>query len=246
MKYRTLKIFKILAVTVFMAGVVAAGLAYTVKRAQGEHPAVGFYMASTQVFTPAGSGQPSLHATIERYQKADGSFKLVTTYYKPDGTVRRVDTCFGQAGRGVFQVDEKKRSLNFLSPMRDGAHVLTEAMMRQDPHVVRDETVLGYKTIVVRLPDSDGSGAYTELYGAPALQGQIIKSVDVSESGVTVIEPTKIVRGEPDAAVFEATPAYPVNYDLFEEKIKSVEEAGHSKAAEEMRRQLQRLKSGGQ
>jgi hypothetical protein len=244
MKFRALKIFKILAVAVFMAGVVAAGLAYTVKRAQGEHPSVGFYMASTQVFTPAG-GQPSLHATIERHQKSDGSFKSVTTYYKPDGTVRRVDTGFGQTGRGVFQVDEKKRSLNFISPMRDSAHVLTEAMMRQDPHVVRDETVSGYKTIVVRLPDSDGSGGYTELYGAPALQGEIIKSVSVSESGVTVIEPTKIVTGEPDAAVFAAVPAYPVNYDQFEEKIKSLEEAGNLKAAEEMRRRLQQLKSGG-
>ncbi len=244
MKDRALKIFRILAVAVFMAGLVGAGSAYTVKRAQGEHPAVGFYMASTQVFTPSG-GQPSLHATIERYQKADGSFKSVTTYYKPDGTVTRVDTGFGQVGRGVFQVDEKKQSLNFLSPMRDSAHVRTEAMMRQDPHVVRDETVAGYKTIVVRLPDSDGSGGYTELYEAPALQGVDIKMVFVSESGVTVIEPTKIVRGEPDAAVFEATPAYPVNYDLFEEKIKSAEEKGNSKAAEEMRRLLQRLKNGG-
>lgn len=245
MKYRALKIFKILAVAVFMAGVVAAGLAYTVKRAQGEHPSVGFHMVSTQVFTPVGGGQPSLHATIERYQKADGSFKLVTTYNKPDGTVKRVDTGFGQTGRGVFQVDEKNRSLNFISPMRGAAPVLTEAMMRQDPNAVGDKTVSGYKTIVVRIPDSDGSG-YTELYQAPALQGTVIKSVFVSEAGVTVIEPTKIVTGEPDAAVFEATPAYPVNYDQFEKKIKSLEEAGNLRPAEEMRRLLQQLKSAGQ
>ena len=197
-------------------------------------------MTSRQVHTPA-DGAPVLVADIERYQKSDGSWRLTTTYYNPDGTIRKVDTSFGQLGRGVFQVNEKAMRLNFISPMSPQTNIVSASDMRKDPNFVREDSVLGYETFVSRQSEEDG--AYAEVYRAPALQGMAIKIIFSSGAGTTVIEPTRIALGEPSETVFTAVPDYQVNYGDFENKIQAIEESGKHETAKQMRQELQKVKS---
>jgi hypothetical protein len=211
------KILRIVSILVFALGLITVAMAYGIRYSKKPHTAIGFKMNSTQTFTPAG-GNPRLSATIERFQKADGGYKLTNTYYNPDGSVQRTSSSFAQTGRGVFRVDENSKTLNYLSPKSERP-AITEDSLRKNPQFIREEDVLGYKTFVARIPDDDGSAGYTELYQAIALQGLIIKMVAVSDVGTTVIEPIKIEVGEPDARIFENVPNYPVNYTEYEQKI---------------------------
>jgi len=237
MRNKLFKRMRLISVTIFVMGAMTASLAYAINYTRRPN---GFTMTSRQVHTPA-NGAPVLVADIERYQKSDGSWRLTTTYYNPDGTIRKVDNGFGQLGRGVFQVNEKAMRLNFISPMSAQAHVVSASDMRKDPNFVREESVLGYETFVSRQPEEDG--AYTEVYRAPALQGMPIKIIFNSGAGTTVIEPTRILLGEPSESVFTAMPDYQVNYVDFETKIQAFEESGKHETAEQMRQELQRIKS---
>ena len=231
------KRMRLISVTIFVMGAMTASLAYAINYTRRPN---GFTMISRQVHTPA-DGAPVLVADIERYQKSDGSWRLTTTYYNPDGTIRKVDTGFGQLGRGVFQVNEKATRLNFISPMSPQAHVVSASDMRQDPNFVREDSVLGYETIVARQSEEDG--AYAEVYRAPALQGMPIKIVFSSGAGTMVIEPTSIALGEPSETVFTEMPDYQVNYVNFENKIQAMEESGKHETAKQMRQELQKTKS---
>jgi hypothetical protein len=228
---------RLISVTIFVMGAMTASLAYAINYTRRPN---GFTMTSRQVHQPA-DGSPVLVAEIERYQKSDGSWRLTTTYYNADGTIRKVDNGFGQLGRGVFQVNEKAMRLNFISPMSPQAHVVSASDMRKDPNFVREESVLGYETFVSRQPGEDG--AYAEVYRAPALQGMPIKIIFSSEAGTTVIEPIRIALGEPSEAVFTAMPDYQVNYEHFENKIQGIEESGQYETAKQMRQELQNIKS---
>ena len=231
------KRMRLISVTIFVMGTITASLAYAIDYTRRPN---GFAITSRQVHTPV-DGAPVLVADIERYQKSDGSWRLTTTYYNPDGTIRKVDNGFGQLGRGVFQVNEKATHLNFISPMSPRAHVVSASDLRKDPNFVREDSVLGYKTFVSRQEEEDG--AYTEVYRAPALQGMPIKIVFSSEAGTTVIEPINIALGEPSNTVFTAMPDYQVNYEVFENKIQAVEESGKQETAKQMRQELQNIKS---
>jgi len=240
---------KIISLSVFLLGAATVGIAYSLAYARKPKPLPGFTMFSKQTLTLAESGETQLRGNIERYQKSDGSWALVNTYYLPDGTIYNRDKGFGQLGRGVFRVNEKSKLLSFLSPMSSKPNELSEddviAGLRKDPHFVREEDVMGYKTYVLRYPDAADPG-YVENYLAPALHGLVIKSVSVMSIGVEVIEPVRIIPGEPSESVFGGMPDYPVNYEHFEKKIEATEKAGKREVAEEMRRQLQQRRSGKQ
>lgn len=231
------KRMRLISVTIFVMGAMTASLAYAINYTRRPY---GFTMTSRQVHTPA-DGAPVLVADIERYQKSDGSWRLTTTYYNPDGTIRKVDNGFGQLGRGVFQVNEKARLLNLISPMSPQARIVSASDLRKDPNFVREDFVLGYETFVSRQPGEDG--AYAEVYRAPALQGMPIKMIFSSEEGTTVIEPTQIALGEPSEIVFTAMPDYQVNYEGFENKIRAIEESGKHETAKQMRQELQKIKA---
>ena len=231
------KRMRLISVTIFVMGAITASLAYAIDYTRRPN---GFTMISRQVHTPT-DGAPVLLADKERYQKSDGSWRLITTYYNPDGTIRKVDNSFGQLGRGVFQVNEKARLLNLISPVSPQAHVVSASDMRKDPNFIREDFVLGYKTFVSRQPGEDG--AYAEAHRAPALQGMPIKIIFSSEAGTTVIEPTKIVLGEPSETVFTAMPDYQVNYLDFENKIQAMEESGKHETAKQLRQELEKIKS---
>lgn len=229
------------SVVLFVLGIVTAILAYSVNHARKPKPPIALTMISKQTITPP--GEPSQQGfTKIRYQRSDGSWKQVTTYTSADGKTKRKELVFGLNGRGVFQVDEQHRVLQFLSAMTAGSPYVSSDL-RRDERYVKDDSVLGYETRVLRFKADDGS-SYTENYYAPGLQDLPIKTVTVSENGVSITEAVQIRLGEPSEDEFRSLPDWPIRFERFEEKIESLKEAGNEDAAEQMRQQLnqERLK----
>jgi hypothetical protein len=233
--------FRKLSLVVFILGLATAGFAYYVT--SSPKPATtGFTLYSRISFTRVGSSESRTTGSRVRYQKSDGSFKQITTYLNADGTAKKPNFLFGLLGRGVFEVSGDDKAMSFLSPMRAQIPPVSEAELRNthSHDILRDETLLGYKTIVVRILGD--SSSYTELYHALDLQGLQIKTVEVSDAGTMVIEPTKIQLGEPAEGDL-SMPSLPISYDLFEDKIKTLEERGQSETAERLRQQLRKAKN---
>lgn len=220
-------------------GVVALILAYQ-SRATSQEGRQGFTLYSTMT-TIMQDGSQTITGNRIRYQRADGSFKQVTTYLAPDGTVTKTDILYGSPNRGVFLVEEKAKKIQFLSSLSEKSIALSEKDLHASHrNLVREETLMGYRVLVAR--DGDDS-TYTELYHAPSLMGFQIKTVSVGPDSTLKIEPTKIVPGNPAAREIANVPRYPMAYDLFEEKIKSVEERGSADAAQQMRETLRAAKN---
>lgn len=243
MSNRLIKAVKLLTVAVFLLGVVTASIGYAVRHARTK-TLTGFTVTSNQTFTSA-DGKRSLDAVSVRYVKSDTTWKEITTYYKSDGTVYAVNKRYSLNERGVLEIDEKNQKLVFVGPRGHSAHVFSEAEARKDSDFVREDSVLGYRTFVTRVPDSEGSSDYSEFYRAPDLNGAYLKTVFASSKGYsTVIEATKVELGEPAAREFADIPNYPVSYDFYERKIQITESRGNHDLAEQMRQLLQRQKQG--
>jgi hypothetical protein len=251
MQYLLSRKMHIISTTVFLIGLASFGLAYySASFAKRPKSVQGFTMISRQSFTPNNGEKTILTGTHVRYQKQDGSWKLVNTYFKSDGTVRNTDSGFGAPDIGVFRVDEGKKQLDFLSSMevapQESELLMThEQALRSDPRFIKEDEVMGYKTLVLRLPGQDES-EFTDIYYAPVFRGIALKRVIVSKIGVETIEPLSIEVGEPDTAVFSSAPDYPVNYDKFNKKIETMEKMGNMEAAEGLRKQLNQQKSRSQ
>lgn len=222
----------------FILGMATAGYAYYLTR-DPKPKTTGFTLYSTMSFTPDGSTQAQITGSRVRYQRADGSFKQVVTYFNPDGSVKKTSTLFGELGRGVYELSGDEKALVFVSPMRAEISQQSEADLRKlhDHQTLREEFLLGHKTLVARILDGGDTASYTELYHAVELQGFQIKTVLVSKVGTTTIDPVKIEIGEPDKRSI-GMPKLPVDYDRFELKIKAMEESGQGETAETLRQQL--------
>lgn len=218
--------------------IVALKLPLSNSQANVAAPRIGFVIASTRTFTPK-DGKPLVEATIERFQRSDGSFKEVTTHLQSDGATRGVTTMYGQSGVGTFLLDEKQGQLSFIAPVEDATPEDAGAALRGNPKMMREDYVMGYRTIVLREPGGDNA-SYTEKYHAADLQGVVIKSVDVSDSGAEVTEPTKIEVTDPAPQLFMELFALPVSFKYYEDKIRTLEKHGHKEAAQAMREKLQR------
>jgi hypothetical protein len=226
------------AVVVLILGVVSTGTGLVVgpsRQAQDQMVVpVPYTMVSNQIFFKKTGEKGVLQATKTRYVRGDGSFKVVTTSYKPDGSVLGSGTGFGITGRGVFGVDDKSQKLLFISGKDRGAHPLNEEQFRNDPFS-REDVVLGYKVRVLRLPDTSDNKTYSELYFAPDLANAIVKIVNAGADGSSqVIEAVKIDVGEPSASEFNL-PNYPVDYGPYERRIAEEKAQGHPDLANEMR-----------
>ena len=220
-------------------GVVALILAYQ-SRATSQGGRQGFTLYSTMTTIMQG-GTPAITGTRIRYQRADGSFKQVTTYLAPDGKTSRTDILYGSPHRGVFLVDEGDKRIEFISSLSEKSIALSEEDLHgSHRNIVGEETLMGYKVLVAR--DGDDTN-YTELYHAPSLMGFQIKTVSVGPDSTLKIEPTKIVLGNPAASEIANVPHYPMSYILFEEKIQTMEERGSADAARQMRETLRAAKS---
>lgn len=229
--------FKTLSISIFLLGAVTAGYAYSMKLAQQRRAAVAFTMTSKQTATLV-DGTAAGGITEVRYQRSDGSWKLVRTYFGPDGKMLKEDIGFGQTGRGVFHVGKENKALQFLSQMEAQPINKVAYDRHKDEKFVREDIVLGYKTEVLRFTQDDGSG-YTDEYFAPALQGLPIKSVTVNSRGTSVNEPTQIKLGEPPESEFTSLSDWPVKYDFYQDKIRTAEGRGEHETVKQMREVLQ-------
>ena len=154
--------------------------------------------------------------------------------------VEREQETLGLLGRGVFRVEKKRGRLVYLSDMPSGR--VTESTLRNSPTFLREDSVLGYKTIVQRFPDKDGV-TYTEIHFAPMLRGLPIKTVVASSDGVHVIEAIRIEIGEPHEDILAGTLGLPTDYSLYEGKIQEVENDGNSELGKQMRQRLEQHRS---
>lgn len=138
-----------------------------------------------------------------RVQYSDG--RIVDTYiekryYSSDGNWRgfvqsamgaRIDRV-GEAGRGVFIIDGKTKERRFQEPFPGHPH----DKPKESKNYARTETVLGYTVDVLRYEQGDKTH---ELYRAPDLNGDIIKTVYRDKTVTRTLEPVSIVLGEPPA-----------------------------------------------
>lgn len=237
---------KLASIALLIAGMVSAALAYSLRQANAvkRRPAQGFTLVTkeTAILTPG----PELgrvkagHIITTRYQRSDGTWKRVRTYYDPDGKVFKEDIGFGIPGEGVFQVDQSRATLNFISsmPSEEESSYVPIRNGHDDSNFLRDDVVQGYQTYVLRFPDQEGG--YTDLYCAIALDGHPIRKVTVQTNGVAIEEPVQINLGDPDDKVFENFPKWFVRYERFEERIQMMEDMGKPEAASAMRQELKR------
>ncbi len=178
------------------------------------------------------------HANTIRYQKSDGTFKQERAYYNAAGSMVKKEILYGIPGQGVFKINNAQGPLIFLSsmpPKEKSSYVPIDDGHGQ-PSFTRDDWVHGYQTYVLRFPDAEGG--YLEMYCAPELDGQALRTVSVSAHVVSVEEVVQITLGDPDDRAFGSLPHLLVNYDLFKTKIAAMEEAGKHDVAAALQREL--------
>lgn len=121
----------------------------------------------------------------KRYYSSDGNWYGFTQ----SATGARMDRV-GEAGRGVFIVDSKTKEKRFHSPFP--RHPRDKP--KESKNYVRTGTVLGYSTDVLKYEQGDKTH---ELYRAPDLNGDIIKTVYRDKTLTRTLEPVSIIMGEP-------------------------------------------------
>jgi hypothetical protein len=245
MSHKSFARFRAISIAILVIGAVSAGFAYSLHKRNGPQlrHRKGFTLRTRDtnvLFVQRLQPFPNeiAYADTIRYQKSDGTFKAVRTYYHVTGRVVKKEITFGIPGQGVFSINNAKGALNFLSSMPPKE---TTSYARIDdghgqPTFLRDDWVQGYQTNVLRFPDEDGG--YLDMYCAPELDGQPIREVNVSSGGVGITEVVQIILGDPDDRVFGPLPNLLVNYDFFKRKIALMEEAGKHDTAEALQREL--------
>jgi hypothetical protein len=194
--------------------------------------------ASRSVSRP--DGQERLISTQQRFQRSDGTYKLVQTFYALDGTTERVQTNFGFIGLGVFRLDEERRRLVFAGPQVDDRSADAEQLLRASELFVREEFVAGVSAVVWRQMGR-GKEEFLEEYRAPSLGGLLIKKVKVSALSRETVEPTAIEMGEPAPSLFSELLSYPVDYLSYEQQIEETEQS-EPEIARLMRQMLGRVR----
>jgi hypothetical protein len=187
-----------------------AAVTFIVARAKRTTATSGFTMQITINDYPADGREPILSASKIRYQKADGNWRMETTY--PNG---HTDVGFGQVGRGVFHVDENKQRLDYLSGL--SGERPADLKLRSLPGFVGEERLLGFNTFHFHTVSSD-TGEITDSYICPALQALPLKIISTFKNGAkNVYEVTQVIKGEPPDSVFTSLPKYPVDMTHYEQ-----------------------------
>ena len=228
---------KYFAASVFTLGLVSIVVAFVINRHRILAP-VAFKMVSSQRFVRA-DGKSIVQAEIKRFQRGDGSYSQFTTRHNEDGSVAGTTRVLGIVGRGVFGINEKDQKLIFHSAKHHGFHEINEEALRRDPGYIGEDTILGYRVLGQRSPDSSDV-----VYLTPGLGGIPLKLMTYNPDGsYTVIEAVKIELGEPSESEFGAVPAYPVDYDLYESQIADMDNQNQHELANQMRRVLEEQKT---
>lgn len=194
----------------------------------------------------AADGRQQLISSSTLLRLSDGSFSQKTVHYGEDGSEREAEHHVAEAGRAVFRVDERRRLLILTAPMPEGLNLSTEEALRSGSLFVREDSVLGHNTLVLRYAAGPDENSYIERYYAPDLQC-IVKEVSASPHGMLVTEATEITPGEPDRSTFAPLSAYRIDASDFEQKLRGIEQAeGDSATARELRGRLMRATRGRQ
>jgi hypothetical protein len=180
-------------------------------------------------------------STLQRFQRSDGTYKLVETSSDLDGTTRRVQTSLGFVGLGVFRLDETRGRLVFTGPQVDDPPGNVEQGLRSNQLFAREESVAGFNTIVWRKAGRS-EGDFGEEYRAPSLGGVVIKSVKVTARGREVVEPTAIQIGEPASILFRELLLFPSDYSIYERRVQEIARQGDAETARLMQQYLERMR----
>jgi hypothetical protein len=210
-------------VSVFLVGVFA--LVGSARESSPVQEQVLAYQVSVPAFTlstsrelvPAG-GHERLLSTQQRFQRSDGTYKLVQTAFTLNRTVAATQTLFGFVGLGVFRLDEGRKRLVFVGPQTDDRASDVAGFLRAHELFAREESVAGVSTVVWRQPARDKED-FLEEYRAPSLGGLLIKRVKVSARGRETVEPTALQIGEPTSGLFGELFSYPADYSNYERQI---------------------------
>lgn len=205
--------FKRLSVSVFLLGVLTFAIGYGIQSANTktvnsvENLRAGVKVTYNQMRVSHDGSEKVLQNKIERWQKADGSWKELITVFNREGAVIGSGTKYAVNGRGVFQVDEKNKQLHFLGARPETLPAFSENGYRKSSNFVGEGSVLGYKTLVERSSTS-------EFHSAPDLQGLRLKTIffGSEDQPKTVIEAVNIELREPTSEEFGKLPDYPVVY----------------------------------
>jgi hypothetical protein len=202
--------------------------------------ASAFTLALTRTITRA-DGQSRVLSALQRFQRSDGTYKLVQTLYDADVKAEPVQTSFGLARLGVFRLDETHGRLIFMGPLVEDEPGDVEQGLRSNQLFAREESVAGITTIVWRKVGRSEAD-FVEEYRAPSLGGVLIKSVKVTARGREVVEPTAIQTGEPTTALFSELFLYPSDYSRYERQVQEVAKQGDAETALLMRQFLDRMR----
>jgi len=188
----------------------------------------GFTTVKTTTFTPVSGGPAVLRSISVRYHEKSGDWKNVQTSLSPTGVITAVTISIGRIGKGVFVVNPKEKTLDYLSDFEPHAQV-TPGDLRNSPQFARTDSVLGYKTFVQRLSGDGNQGI--DYYISPDLQGTTVKRVEVYEKGTEVEELVNVIPGD-QTGLFDVTDAFRVKYDMLREKIRALETSGRTELAD--------------
>jgi hypothetical protein len=236
---------KLASLAVLVVGMVSASVAYSLKagNAPRTRPRKGFTITTKETTTlnnPAQWTDPQKidHKISVKYQKTDGSWKQVTSYYKANNELVREDIRYGVPGQGVFAVDKARGTLDFISSMAPVSETSTVPFRdgHAHPNFLKDELVAGYQTYVLRFPDEDGG--YMDISLASELDDFPVRRVTVSDSVTSISEVVSVEWGDPDDKQFGSLPQWLVNFGQYKQKIKALEDMGNQATADNMRRTL--------
>lgn len=232
--------------SVFFAGIPALGrsarestpVAPETAAPQTSHPA--FTLTTSRTITRTNERERLL-TTTQRFQRSDGIYKLVQTFYAPDGTVAQTQIYFGFIDLGVFRLDETHKRLVFTGPLIDDRPADVEQFLRGHEQFTREESVAGVTAMVWRQAEPD-TEEFREEYRAPALGGLLIKTVKVSARERETVEPTSIQMGEPARGLFNELLSYRVDYSDYERLVQEKEKKNDPEMAALMRQLLERMR----
>lgn len=242
MRHRFVSTFRAVAIVVLVGGIVSAAFSYVLRKPipTALHRRKGFTMRSKNISSPPWDHKPFekeiASSESVRYQRSDGTFKEVRKYFNNKGVLVKKDLTLGIPGQGVFALRDPKGPLIFLSSFPTNIPVVADPSGHSQRNFVREDVVHGHSVFVLGFHETDGG--YVEMYCAPDLNDEVLRTVMESPGGCSVEEVTELVEGDPDNSVFGPLPNLLVSYDLFKWQIANAEEAGNHEVAEGMRQQL--------
>lgn len=222
--------FKILAISVFLMGIVSAGITYGIQSSNTEANGVKVLYIVTAKNLRDGSSR--ITGRKYRLQKPDGSWREIITYINPDGSVNDIRDTFAINGRGIYLVNEKNKQLHFRSEKSPMLRSFSASDVINSKQFGGEFQILGYQTLLENIPNGNDFG---QVYSAPALNGLALKYVTKIGDNIFTEEASEVNVGPISNAEFGTLPNYPVNYNSYKKQADIIESTGDKARADQMR-----------